>query len=447
MGRRSKGTLPQVRLHASSGQARVRIKGTEIWLGRYGSPEAQRRYDQLILQLVEERLGGPPLSLSPEVSAETEASEMAAASSPTRSPAMQPTRVPEAVAAAPQQDDHGLTVAEVCWQFFCYANRHYRDPSGKPTSTLGNMKAAIRALRRFDDVSAESFGPLMLESLMYQLVEEPVDDGPVSVKGKSRTRHGVNRIIKSVRFIFNWAASRELVPPSVPDALAKLQLLKRGRTTAPEGQRVQPVADAVLEATLPHLPDMVRDMALIQRYAGCRPGEVCAMRRSEIETDRATWRWKPGAHKNAWREQERVIFLGPKAQAILRPYLERNVADDYCFVAARAEVQRNAKRRAERKSPMTPSHRERRRKAAAKKPQLSHFTVAAYRRAITRACETAGMEAWSPNQLRHAAAHEAREHGGLDAAQARLGHATARTTEIYAGLNQQKAAQIAEKLG
>jgi len=58
MGRRSKGTLPQVRLHASSGQARVRIKGTEIWLGRYGSPEAQRRYDQLILQLVEERLGG-----------------------------------------------------------------------------------------------------------------------------------------------------------------------------------------------------------------------------------------------------------------------------------------------------------------------------------------------------------------------------------------------------
>ena len=96
---------------------------------------------------------------------------------------------------------------------------------------------------------------------------------------------------------------------------------------------------------------------------------------------------------------------------------------------------------------MTSSHRERRRKAAAKKPQLSHFTVAAYRRAITRACETAGMEAWSPNQLRHAAAHEAREHGGLDAAQARLGHATARTTEIYAGLNQQKAAQIAEKLG
>jgi hypothetical protein len=206
MGRRSKGTLPQVCLHASSGQARVRIKGTEIWLGRHGSPEAQRRYDQLILQLVEERLGGLPLSLSPEVSAETEASVMAVASSVTRSPTKQPSKVPEAVAVAPQQDDHGRTVAEVCWKFFCYANRHYRDPSGKPTSTLGNIKAAIRALRKFDDISAESFGPLLLESLMYQLVEEPVEDGPVSVKGKRRTRHGVNRIIKSVRFIFNWAA-------------------------------------------------------------------------------------------------------------------------------------------------------------------------------------------------------------------------------------------------
>ena len=50
MGRNRRHSLPQVRLHSGSGHARVRINGTEHWLGRFGSPEAQAAYDRLLAE-------------------------------------------------------------------------------------------------------------------------------------------------------------------------------------------------------------------------------------------------------------------------------------------------------------------------------------------------------------------------------------------------------------
>ena len=87
----------------------------------------------------------------------------------------------------------------------------------------------------------------------------------------------------------------------------------------------------------------------------------------------------------------------------------------------------------------------------------------AYRRAIHRACDRAfpapeGLEGdplrqwkskhrWSPNRLRHTAATRIREQFGLDGAQAILGHAHARVTEVYGELNIAKATEIARQIG
>jgi len=57
MGRNRRHALPQMRLHSASGHARVRINGTEHWLGRFGSPEAQAAYDRLIAGFLASRLG------------------------------------------------------------------------------------------------------------------------------------------------------------------------------------------------------------------------------------------------------------------------------------------------------------------------------------------------------------------------------------------------------
>jgi hypothetical protein len=59
------------------------------------------------------------------------------------------------------------------------------------------------------------------------------------------------------------------------------------------------------------------------------------------------------------------------------------------------------------------------------------YGVGEYRCAITRALEYAGVPAWSPKQLRQAAANEVRARFGLEASQVVLGHSTARTSEIY----------------
>jgi hypothetical protein len=55
MGRNPKHLLPQMRLHAQSGHARVRINGKAYWLGRFGSPEAKAAYDRLIAEYLAAR--------------------------------------------------------------------------------------------------------------------------------------------------------------------------------------------------------------------------------------------------------------------------------------------------------------------------------------------------------------------------------------------------------
>ena len=60
----------------------------------------------------------------------------------------------------------------------------------------------------------------------------------------------------------------------------------------------------------------------------------------------------------------------------------------------------------------------------------------------------AGIPRWPPLQLRHAAGTEARSAGGgLDAAQARLGHKHANITQVFAEVSREKAAELAPKLG
>jgi integrase len=243
-----------------------------------------------------------------------------------------------------------------------------------------------------------------------------------------RSRKTINAIVKAIRGMFKWGVSMELVSPETHSKLVTVQLLQRGRTTAPETLPRQPVDDAVVDATLPHLQREIADMVRIQRRIGCRPGELCRMRRREVrqipERDLnggpPVFEWQPEQHKNLWREHDAKRFIGPQAMKILKPYLRGN-PDDYCFSAADSEAARNADRRAARKSPMTPSQRERRKKARRRSKPRTPITEDAYRRAITRACDRHGIPRWTPHQLRHSAGTEARNGIGIEAAQARLG--------------------------
>jgi hypothetical protein len=231
MGRLPLGALPKMSRHPS-GQARVRVGREEHWLGRFGSPEAQRRYYAIIRRIIDQGNGSvvpaaPPVAVEPEA-----APENASAATCT-----------DAAIAAPPADASGagesaeascVTVAEVCSRFLRYAEREYRDATGRPTSTIGNYKMAVRALRPYDDVSANAFNAPLFKDMIQRLVSE---ERPARSEGKPPQRwprQTINRIAKSVRFIFKWAVTEELVSADVLTKLGAVRLLARNRTTAPD---------------------------------------------------------------------------------------------------------------------------------------------------------------------------------------------------------------------
>lgn len=148
----------------------------------------------------------------------------------------------------------------------------------------------------------------------------------------------------------------------------------------------------------------------------------------------------------------------------------------FCFVPAESEAERNAMRREQRQSPMTPSHRNRKPKRNPKKTAGEAYDRDSYRQAIARACNTIDRElkrqanreakqanqplpwrftkgearlfpTWAPNQLRHAAATALREHYGIEAAQLVLGHRDPQMTLVYAERNYATAAKIMGEVG
>src|SRR5262249_52415569 len=146
---------------------------------------------------------------------------------------------------------------------------------------------------------------------------------------------------------------------------------------------------------------------------------------------------------------ERVVYFGPQAQAILRPYLDA-AGDGFLFSPRRAEEARNEKKREGRKTPRWPSHVRvhAARARTRKRPALhEHYPVASYRRAVGRACKAAGVPIWSPVQLRHNAGTAVRARFGLEVSQAVLGHAELGTTQIYAEKHREAARRAMTEMG
>ncbi len=452
---RQRRKAPTYRKHKASGQAFVQIKKRRFYLGKHGTEASWEKYQQTL----QEKWINPPPPPPPQYGVDAD-------------------------------DVDRLTVIDLLFAYMKHAQEHYRK-HGQATGTIANIKPALRRLREsYGETLAREFGPLKLKALRETWI-----DGDLSIKT-------VNEYAAAVKRVFYWANENELVPSSVDHGLRSVRGLQAGRTRARETKPIPPVQDDVVEATLPYLPAVVADMVQFQRWTAARPGEVCALqpgqvkRRSERSTKRErpmplfpgepaqpavatgpeddVWEYRPGSHKTEHHGRSRVILIGPRAQAILRPYLVRG-EDDYCFSPAESERKRrrDAEPAAGRKHRRTvPLALELRRR-----PPRSRYTAASYRKAVQRACERAfemplrlrkisrklpaeeraalhkeaaawrAEHVWNPNQLRHTAATEMRAQFGLEASQIVLGHKNANTTEIYAERDLAKAKAAVKEVG
>jgi integrase len=202
------------------------------------------------------------------------------------------------------------------------------------------------------------------------------------------------------------------------------------------------VPEHVINAVLKYLPPSLQAMVKLHGLSGARSGELCIMRGVDIETnnDGNPWVYKPSKHKTQNHGHERTIFIGPEAQEVLRSYLKPDV-QEFVFSPAQARVERDATKRANRKSRVQPSQFNRK-KPNPKKKAGERWEPSTYRRALDYATKLAIKNGdlpegthWHPHQLRHTAATRIRKKFGLDAVRAVLGHTTVVQSAEYAELD------------
>ena len=333
----------------------------------------------------------------------------------------------------------------------CRKDTYYRKRDGTPSGWLSHIHLVLHKhlSALYGHTPAADFGPKAFKAIRQTLIEA------------GHSRQYINKLMPVITRAFKWAAAEELIPGSVYHALRTVEGLKRGRTTARETEPVKPVANEVVEATLPHLPVVVADMVRFQRLTGAGREKSAILRPCNMDRSKEVWEYRPADHKTAYRGRERIIYVGPKAQAVLLPYLLRD-AQVHCFSPAESEQKRHLEMRAKRRTRVQPSQLQRR-KARPKRVPRTAYTKDSYQRAIKRAILKANRQRteeaadmgidplllphWHANQLRHTKATEIRREFGLEAAQVSLGHAKADVTQVYAERDARLAVEVARKTG
>jgi integrase len=368
----------------------VTLSGKDHYLGRYGTAASKAEYDRLVAEWL---AGGRQLP----------------------------------------DPGHDLTMHELMAAYM----RHARERYGR-TNELGCYKDALRVVKQlYGNQPAAEFGPRRFKTVREKFLE----------KGWSRPY--ANRQAQRVRRMVKWAVSEELLPGEVYHRLIAVDGLRRGDPGTRETEPIRPVPEPFVEAVKPIVAPQVRAMIELQTLAAMRPGEVCIMRGRDLETSGRVWTYCPEHHKTEHHGHKREIYLGPRAQEVLKPWLRINL-DEYLFQPAEALAWKSAEKRKTRTTPLWPSHvraKECQKETRHRRPHQQHYDVNAYRRAIRRACCKAKVPEWSPNRLRHNAATNLRKEYGIELARIILGHATAFTTEIYAEADRAQAMDVIAKVG
>ena len=401
--------VPKYRKHKSSRQAFVEINGRRHYLGPWQSKASKLEYDRLVTEWL----------------------------------------------SSGRSTSYGLpanvtSVVELVVAYLEYAKAYY---GAGQRGEYANMRHALRPLRElYGRHPAREFGPLHLKAVREKFL------------ALGHSRKHINASVQRIGRVFRWAVSEGLIPPEVPAAMAMVPGLRRGHTAARETKRVRPADAKFVDGTLPHLPPIVRSMVELQQATGMRPGELCIMRPADIDRTSDVWQYQPTQHKNQNREQERIVYIGPRARKILRPYLLRD-CEAFCFSPADGEAKRRAELHEARKTPLCCGNRPGSKMARTKRRVGERYTPQSYLVAVSRACDKAfpvpddladDTEAvakwrrehrWSPNQLRHAMATRVRREAGIDAAKTLLGHSQLNTTGIYAEQDRQRAIEVAKMIG
>lgn len=286
---------------------------------------------------------------------------------------------------------------------------------GKPTSELYlHRSAAGYVVKVYPDTPAHQFGPDELRAVRRGMIE---------AKLARRTINGYQtRIVQ----MFGWAVGKKLVPSDTWMSLKQVERLERGKTTAPDRPRRRSVKWPAVEATFPHLHKQAAKCQALETmirahwFTGCRPQDIVGLTPADLDQDGELTLWTVEKHKNEHRDQPLTYWIGARAQALLAPLLADCPKDRPVFG--------------------WPSKR----KGHPWKP----VARVEYGRFVKKACKAAGIDPWTPHQIRKARATEVmRRYENEAAAAAAIGDTPEVAAKVYIDPMDAVRRRIAKELG
>jgi len=286
-----------------------------------------------------------------------------------------------------------------------------------------------------DGIGADQFGGPQAEEWQAWLCGLVKD-------GKQRyNRTSVKRCVSFVRRAVKWGARMKLhgITWEQYHELEAVPPPKPGRVREP--LPVLPVSWDAIVRTVPQLHPQLQVITWLLWWTGARPKELLTLKLGQIQSSgtleipkvppvKLGQVWAAHVPSKAKRlGHARVLFFGPRAQAVLGWWLcrERIEPTDYLFAPLRGLTRAEGERRSRKVGKV--------------------YGVKVIRYAVARACERAKCDHWHPSQIRHAASARIRGAMGEDAEAAMLGHGGKAITQRYAGLDSELAARVALKLG
>jgi len=329
------------------------------------------------------------------------------------------------------------TIAEV---LKAYATHLIEKSSNVKGSQDRIEKAAEEASAKIR-LLAEGFSPYMGDhpSSITVLTFNTIREGWANDRDLTTTT--LTRYFSFVRCFIKYGVSRGLMPldcKTAVDCLASITTSEYPNLKEPEIRDAVCIED--VKATLPHLNPMLNVMVQILMATGMRPGELCNMQWTAIDTSEELWKYNPEFHKMDHKGKTRVIYLRQDVQTLLSRWqsMRPTPNSDFIFTTKESWILGRSKN-----FPKTPVETW---IASSGKYPATGLRTRVFRENVKRGSAAAKIDHWVPYQCRHFyASHMLAvvsqlfatgakcDNAMLEGVGSLLGHASTRTTRRYTG--------------
>ncbi len=230
-----------------------------------------------------------------------------------------------------------------------------------------------------------------------------------------------NQRLGYVKTVWRWAERRKLVPPGSWANLRTVPGLRKTDRRVRHTARRRPATWDEVRAIARCAVAPVRALLLLMWWSGLRPAEAYTLTAAELDRSGDVWVYRPGKHKTAHLDVARQVAIGPKGQAVLRPWLALASSPDAIL--------------------FRPVGRSR-----GVRPEA--YNDRSFAKAVAKAARKAGLEGVTAYCVRHAFKLRISRLYGLDAARTVMGHsAVSMTAQYAAGVDLESAKEVARRGG